>query len=82
MGALGESRWGAGQDADNLIYLTVSTGVGGGIILNRQVYRGARGFAGELGHVPAFPITPASPLCKPKRLPWMVERKVSPVPTT
>ena len=49
--ALGELRLGAGQGARHLIYLTVSTGIGGGLILDGRIYRGADGTAGELGHV-------------------------------
>jgi glucokinase len=49
--ALGEARYGAGQGARHLIYLTVSTGIGGGLILDGRVYRGADGSAGELGHM-------------------------------
>ncbi|MBP3192815.1 ROK family protein [Natronogracilivirga saccharolytica] len=49
--ALGSSRYGEGQDLDSLIMLTLGTGVGGGIIINRELYRGATGAAAELGHV-------------------------------
>ncbi len=49
--ALGEYRFGAGKGVDNLIYLTVSTGIGGGIIINGELYTGASGSAGELGHM-------------------------------
>ena len=49
--ALGENRYGAGQGTKNMLYLTVSTGVGGGIIINGDLYRGTRGAAGEMGHV-------------------------------
>jgi glucokinase len=49
--ALGEHRFGAGQGYDSLFYITISTGVGGGWILNRQPWRGARGMAGEIGHI-------------------------------
>jgi len=49
--ALGEARYGAGQGARHLIYVTVSTGIGGGLILDGQIYRGADGAAGEIGHV-------------------------------
>ena len=48
--ALGEHRFGAGQGCDSMMYLTVSTGVGGGWILNGQPWRGAGGMAGEIGH--------------------------------
>ena len=51
-GALGEFRFGAGRGLSSVVYYTISTGIGGGIILNGQVHRGANGYAGELGHVP------------------------------
>ncbi len=49
--ALAESVLGAGKDTDNFLYVTLGTGVGGGIILNRSVFTGERGGAGEIGHV-------------------------------
>jgi glucokinase len=49
--ALAEWRFGAGQGARHLVYLTMSTGVGGGLILDGRLYRGVRASAGELGHV-------------------------------
>lgn len=49
--ALGSSRYGAGKDMDSLIMLTLGTGVGGGIIYHRELYRGVTGGAAELGHV-------------------------------
>jgi glucokinase len=51
LAALGEARFGAGQGYDPLVYLTVSTGVGGGIVLGGRIHVGANGLAGELGHV-------------------------------
>jgi glucokinase len=48
--ALGEHHFGAGQGFSSLLYITVSTGVGGGWILNGQPWRGAEGMAGEIGH--------------------------------
>lgn len=59
-GALGEHRYGAGQGVDHLLYITVSTGVGGGWILNGQPWRGAHGLAGEIGHMT---IDPHGPVC-------------------
>lgn len=52
LGALGEYTYGAGKPYKNMLYYTVSTGVGGGVILNGGLLRGAHGQAGELGHVP------------------------------
>ncbi len=57
-GALGEHRFGAGQGYDSLMYITVSTGVGGGWILNGRPWRGADGMAGEIGHTVADPDGP------------------------
>lgn len=60
-GALGEWRFGAGQGCASLLYLTVSTGVGGGWVLDGRVHRGADGLAGEIGHTLAA--GPEGPLC-------------------
>lgn len=49
--ALGEHRFGAGRGTKNLIYITVSTGIGGGIIINGKLYFGSSGGAGEIGHM-------------------------------
>ncbi len=49
--AAGEHRFGAGRGTRNMVYLTVSTGVGGGVILDGRVFRGRTGNGGELGHV-------------------------------
>jgi glucokinase len=48
--ALGEWRFGAGQGTDSLLYITVSTGVGGGWVLGGRIWSGADGMAGEIGH--------------------------------
>ena len=50
LAALGEHRLGAGRGVAHLIYMTISTGIGGGIIADNQLFLGARGFAGEVGH--------------------------------
>jgi glucokinase len=50
--ALAEWRFGAGRGRRDLVYLTMSTGVGGGIILDGALHRGAGGRAGEVGHLP------------------------------
>ncbi len=54
----GEYRFGAGRGARNLLFVTVSTGIGGGIVLDGRVYHGASGAAGEVGHVPLDPDGP------------------------
>ena len=46
-----EWRYGAAQGADDVIYITVSTGIGGGIVLGRNPIYGLDGTAGEVGHV-------------------------------
>jgi glucokinase len=50
--ALAEWRHGAGRGAHNLVYLTMSTGIGAGLILDDHLYRGSRFQSGEVGHVP------------------------------
>jgi glucokinase len=49
--ALAEHRFGAGRGSQHMVMLTLGTGVGGGLILNGELYRGAVGAAGELGHI-------------------------------
>ncbi len=58
--ALGEWLFGAGQGVGDLLYITVSTGVGGGWILGGRTYRGHNGMAGEIGHTA---VDPDGPLC-------------------
>lgn len=53
--ALGEKWMGAGRDVNDLVMLTLGTGIGGGIISNGKVLRGVNGMAGELGHITAVP---------------------------
>lgn len=49
-GALGELHYGAGREAADIVYLSVSTGIGAGIVIGGRLYRGAGGTAGEIGH--------------------------------
>ena len=58
--ALGEQRFGAGRGFQHMLYVTVSTGVGGGWILDGQPWRGAQGMAGEIGHTV---VDPQGPRC-------------------
>jgi glucokinase len=58
--ALGEYAFGAGQGARHMVYVTISTGIGGGLVLDGRLYRGATGAAGELGHMV---IEANGPLC-------------------
>ena len=51
LAALAEHRYGAGRGYRHMIYMTVSTGIGGGIVIDGRLYAGAKGFAGELGHM-------------------------------
>ncbi len=53
--ALGEKWMGTGKDVDDLVLLTLGTGVGGGIISNGRVLHGFLGMAGELGHITVVP---------------------------
>ena len=53
--AVGEHIYGAGRGCENVLYVTVSTGVGGGLIINGQLYRGAATGAGEIGHTVVQP---------------------------
>ena len=48
--AFGEFKFGAGKGYDSMVFLTISTGIGAGIIINNRLYRGITGTAGEFGH--------------------------------
>lgn len=50
-GALGEKEFGAGQNTENLLYISVGIGIGSGLVINNEIFRGKSGFAGEVGHV-------------------------------
>ncbi len=51
---MGEVYYGAARGYRDVIYVTISTGIGGGLFLNGQLYRGSNGFAGEIGHIKPF----------------------------
>lgn len=55
LGALAERWWGAGQDGRDLAFIKVATGVGAGLIIHGDIYRGTTGIAGEIGHIPVDP---------------------------
>ncbi|NDI34601.1 ROK family transcriptional regulator [Chengkuizengella sediminis] len=50
-GALGEKEYGKGKNIENLIYISAGIGIGTGMILKNEIYRGFSGYAGELGHM-------------------------------
>ncbi|HBI22703.1 MAG TPA: hypothetical protein DDX84_00455, partial [Nitrospiraceae bacterium] len=58
--AFGEKWRGAGRRVNSLVCLTMGTGIGGGIILNGEVWRGAHGMSGEIGHIT---VNPEGPKC-------------------
>ena len=60
MGACGESEYGAARNVENMAYVKVATGIGCGLIMNGDIYRGSGGSAGEIGHVT---VDDNGPLC-------------------
>jgi glucokinase len=58
--AWGEFRFGAGRGSSDMLLVTVGTGIGGGIVSGGKLFRGAYGFAGEIGHII---VEPGGPLC-------------------
>jgi glucokinase len=58
--AWGEFRFGAGRGSSDMLLVTVGTGIGGGIVSDGKLFRGAHGFAGEIGHII---VEPGGPLC-------------------
>jgi predicted NBD/HSP70 family sugar kinase len=56
LGALAEHWWGLGTDIDNLAYIKVATGIGSGHVIDGEIYRGATGVAGEIGHLAIDPL--------------------------
>jgi glucokinase len=60
LGAIGEAEFGAGKGFSPLFYMTLSTGIGGGIYADGRVWRGADSYGGEIGHLT---IRPDGPVC-------------------
>jgi glucokinase-like ROK family protein len=58
--ALGEARFGAGRDAKNIFAMYLGRGIGGGFIIDGELYRGTLSISGEIGHVT---VNPSGPLC-------------------
>src|SRR5213594_2991868 len=58
--AWGEFRFGAGRGSSDMLLVTVGTGIGGGIVLGGKLFRGAHGFAAEIGHII---VEPGGPRC-------------------
>lgn len=61
MGAIGERWWGSGRNCDTFTYIKVATGVGAGLVIDGDIYRGPNGIAGEIGHTA---IDSSGPLCR------------------
>jgi len=55
LGALAEQWWGLGRDFDDMAYIKVATGIGSGHVIGGEIYRGATGVAGEIGHTSVDP---------------------------
>ncbi|MBL1092235.1 MULTISPECIES: ROK family transcriptional regulator [Streptomyces] len=61
LGALGELVWGGGRGAADLAYIKVASGVGAGLVISGQIYRGPGGTAGEIGHIT---LDESGPVCR------------------
>ncbi|CAL9565499.1 ROK family transcriptional regulator [Streptomyces sp. enrichment culture] len=61
LGALGEMVWGAGRGVRDLAYIKVASGVGAGLVIDGQIYRGPGGTAGEIGHIT---LDESGPVCR------------------
>lgn len=59
--AFAEKEYGSGRGSANLLYISLSVGIGGGIIIGGEIYGGARGYAGEIGHTAL--ISDGGPAC-------------------
>jgi glucokinase len=70
--ALAESTFGAGRDVQNLFYLHLSSGVGGGLVLDGHLYHGATTMAGEIGHTVVGSVDPIHPSEPPRTLEQLV----------
>ena len=84
--AFGEYKFGAGQGFNDIIFLTISTGIGAGIIINKKLYRGITGTAGEFGHMIVEPDSELTCTCGNRgclmacacglALPYLFEKKL------
>jgi len=84
--AFGEYKFGAGKGYDDMIFLTLSTGIGAGMIINKKLYRGFTGTAGEFGHTIVEPSSELTCSCGNKgclmamacsmALPYLFEKKL------
>ncbi|MCO6697556.1 MULTISPECIES: ROK family transcriptional regulator [Streptomyces] len=61
LGALGELVWGSGRGVRDLAYIKVAGGVGAGLVIDGQIYRGPGGTAGEIGHIT---LDESGPVCR------------------
>ena len=61
LAALGERTYGSGREANTFVYVSVGTGIGMGIVIDGELYRGAHGVAGEVAYAPIPSSEPASP---------------------
>jgi glucokinase len=66
--ALAEATFGVGREVQHLFYLHLSSGVGGGLVLDRRLYHGATTTAGEIGHAVVGPVDPIQPRGRPGTL--------------
>jgi predicted NBD/HSP70 family sugar kinase len=61
LGALAELHWGAGRGCSSLAYIKIATGIGAGLVVERRLFRGAGGTAGEIGHTT---LDETGPICR------------------